>query len=152
MIDTQFIFPTWTDISAAKAGTIYKDVYDEGLRFIIMKGGSSLCAYLGVSIDHPVSGFAYDDMPIDCHYGLTFSGDDNKNLPSGYWFYGWDYAHSGDYCDFYDREPLKGVYNHDDEKKWLVEDVESDAWEAIYQFKQLMKMSEKVYNKAKNNL
>ncbi len=88
---------TWEDIVAAEGGKIFKDIFDEGVRFIIMKGGSSLCGYVGIPIDHPLAGFDYDDLPIEAHGGLTFSAKGHKHWPEGYWWYGWDYAHSGDY-------------------------------------------------------
>lgn len=146
---------TWEEISKAKGGHIFMDRWNEGMRFVILKGGSSLCAYVGFPLDHPLSGFNYDDIPVRAHGGLTFSGSDNKSLPAGYYFYGWDYAHCNDYCDYYDREPLVSKFDHSKDKKWLVEDVEKDSWETIWDFKSLMKLSEAIATKYlfnKNNL
>lgn len=136
---------TWEQISKAESGTIFLDKFDEDIRFIIMKGGSSLCGYVGLPIDHPLSGFDYDDMPVSAHGGLTFSGDSDR-LPNTCYWYGWDYAHAGDYCDYYDKyNNLPGLSNmgKSGDKKWLPEDVEADSWNTIYEFKKLMKLAEK---------
>src|SRR6185312_12086640 len=123
---------TWEQISNAKGGHLFLDRFEDGIRFVILKGGSSLCAYAGLPIEHPLSGFNYDDIPVRAHGGLTFCGSDNKHLPTGFYFYGWDYAHSGDYCDYYDRPPLSEIFSHDEDKKWLVEDVIKDSWETLW--------------------
>lgn len=145
---------TWEQISKAEAGTIFLDRFDDGIRFMILKGGSSLCAYVGVPEDHPLSNFEYNDLPISCHGGLTFSGgyEDYKStkspFPKGFYFYGWDYAHSGDYCDYYDTpimSPLSDYRKND--TKWLVGMVEDDSWSAIYDFKKLVALAEKIHNK-----
>lgn len=129
---------------------IYRDWFDEGVRCLIMSGGASLCAYIGVPINHPLAGFDYDNLAIDCHGGLTFSGEgDGKIWPQGYWWYGWDYAHSGDYSFYNDSPYLKGKYDHSDEKKWLVEDVAKDMWSAIYDFKRQMRFAEQISQRAK---
>lgn len=143
---------TWENISKAESGTVFLDEFDEGVRFFIMKGGSALCVYVGIPIDHPLAGFGYDDLPLECHGGLTFSGAGHKSKeggsiwPEGFWWYGWDYAHAGDYCDFYDTSLSKGSILRQD-KKWLVEMVKEDSWSAIYNFKILMKLAEKIQNK-----
>lgn len=139
---------TWEEVSSAEAGTIFKDVFDEGLRFIIMKGGSSLCAYIGIPSDHPIAGFDYDDIPVGAHGGLTYSNGDNERFPKGYWWYGWDYAHSGDYCDYYDKESLSMYrFNHGNDRKWTVVDVEQDSWSTIYDFKKLIALAERISQK-----
>lgn len=144
----QLTTATWEDIFKAEGGTIFMDKFDEGVRFIIMKGGSSLCAYIGFPVDHPLSGFGYDDLPVTAHGGLTFSSKGEGKWPEAYWWYGWDYAHSGDYCDYYDKTPLAlSAYSRSNDKKWLVEDVEKDSWETIYQFKQLAKLAEQISQK-----
>lgn len=68
---------------------------------LILRGPFSLCAYIGVPKEHPLYGVDYEKVPVDCHGGLTFSeegGSTDKipSLKSGYWWFGWDYAHSLD--------------------------------------------------------
>ena len=138
---------TFEEISKDKAGTLYHDEIEEGVRFIVIRGPSHLCAYVGIPTTHPLAGFNYDLIPITCHGGLTFGGEgDDKYRPKGYFWYGWDYGHSGDYSFYYDKESW-GCYAND--KKWTVEEVVEDSWDAIYDFQRLVKLAEGIYSKAK---
>ena len=89
---------TWEELKELKSGTILYDEYDEGLRFIVMRGPPALCGYVGVPESHPLAGHSYDDLPVEAHGGLTFGQKGDGRWPEGYFWYGWDYAHSGDYC------------------------------------------------------
>ena len=138
----------WEEIKEKESGTILHDEFDGGVRFIVMRGPCSLCAYVGIPSEHPLAGFDSDELTIDCHGGLTFAGEgdgeNDKHRPKGFYWYGWDYGHLHDYVFFYDKEPnLAGL----DDKKWLVEDVIKDSWGAIYDFKALMKLAEKIKGK-----
>ena len=76
------------------------DRFGNGYRILILSCGIHPCAYVGVPSDHPLAGFSYMDLLhlIDCHGGLTFSDEgDGEARPRGYFWYGWDYAHAGDY-------------------------------------------------------
>ena len=138
---------TWEEIKAEKIGKIFYDKFDEGIRFIVMRGPCSLCAYIGIPMDHPLAGFGYDDIPIRCHGGLTFSNSgDGAMRPKGFWWYGWDYGHCEDWA-FYFEEPLTRMGN----KKWLVKDVIEDSWSTIYDMKSLLKLAEKLVENIKNN-
>ena len=134
---------TWEGLKEIKKGTILHDEFRDGLRFIIMRGPVSLCAYIGVPDGHPLAGFEYDDVPIDCHGGLTFSGGGDGYRPKGFWWYGWDYAHFGDYCFHDDGIPKK----MNEDRKWLLGDVINDSWSVVYLVKQLMKLAEKIKEK-----
>ena len=139
---------TWEEIRAKEVGTILHDEFDEGIRFIIMRGPGSLCAYIGIPLDHPLANKSYNDLSVSAHGGLTFAKKGEKGFfPEGFFWYGWDYAHSGDYC-FYNDEPClsKFKFNHLKEKKWLIEDVIKDSWETKYDFKKLMKLAEEIKN------
>jgi hypothetical protein len=138
---------TFEECAAKERGFVFVDRFDEGVRFLILRGGVSLTAYVGVPESHPLAGFSYDDVPIECHGGLTFGDSgDGKFHPKGFYWYGWDYSHCGDFsfCDLdrtYDR-PVSL-----DEKKWTVADVENDSWSAIWSFKKLMALAERCANK-----
>ena len=133
---------SWEELIQLKPGTILKDWFDEGVRCLILKGPASLCVYLGVPLEHPLANKEYDDIPINCHCGLTFSSKgDGEYRPKEYYWYGWDYSHSGDYCFYYDTTPLT-TFKKSDDKKWLLKDVEDDMWEAVYNFKKLMRLVE----------
>ncbi|MFW6173501.1 MAG: hypothetical protein ACOC5T_07145 [Elusimicrobiota bacterium] len=72
----------------------------------------------------------YDDIPIDCHGGLTFSVRITKRnkYPQGFtegaWI-GWDYAHSGDKTKYFEG------------KEWTAEEVEEECKNVINQLKKL---------------
>lgn len=132
-------FPeTWDDVASAEVGHVFCDEFDDGVRFIILRGPGSLCAYLGVSIAHPLAGWDYDDLPIGCHYGLTYAGTNVHGDGSTYW-YGWDYDHSGD-RGTYDR--LGSSWG--DTKAWTPAMVYDDSWEARWDFKKLVGLAEKI--------
>ena len=131
---------TWDEIKDAESGTIFHDVFDEGIRFIVMRGSCSLCAYVGIPLAHPLAYHDYDDLPIRAHGGLTFASEGRDRWPEGFYWYGWDYSHSGDYPFYADRLPSNLRMARD--MKWLVEDVIKDSWETIYDFKGLAKLAE----------
>jgi hypothetical protein len=137
---------TWEEIRAKPVGTILYDELDEGLRFIVMRGPGHLCAYIGIPLDHPLANKSYDDLPVEAHGGLTFAKKGDGFRPKELFWYGWDYGHYGDYAFYYDEEPLKGRFDHSDEKKWLVEDVIEDSWRTKYDFKKLLKFAEGIKN------
>ena len=142
---------TWEGLRQMEPGTILHDVFEDGLRFIIVRGPASLCAYIGLPKEHPLAGHSYDDLPVTAHGGLTFArlGDD-KPWPKGYYWYGWDFAHSGDYCFSNDEAYIQALgHDHSKEKKWLVEDVIKESWETLYDFKHLMSMAERIASRAK---
>lgn len=132
---------TWDEIKSLPEGTILKDTFDEGVRFLIIRGPSAVCAYLGIPKDHPLAGFDYEDINVTAHGGLTFAGDGDHYRPEGFYWYGWDYAHSGDYCFYDDKFPSR---YKERSTKWTVEQVEKDSWGTIYEFKKLMRFAEKV--------
>jgi len=139
MGETEASAVTFDEAKALPIGTVFVDRFDEGVRFIIMRGPCSLCAYIGVPSDHPLAGHPYDNVRIDCHGGLTFSDKFTDKFP-GWYFYGWDYGHCGD-KPFYERS-----YEGSD-KAWSVDDVDKDSWSAIYDFKRLIRLSEDIARK-----
>jgi len=126
---------TWEEVVNADYGHVYIDRFEDGLRFLVLRGPGSLCAYVGLAKDHPLAGKSYDDLPVDCHGGLTYSGDSLKGAPEGYWWYGWDYAHCDDQSTYTDR--IEG-------KQWTPEEVDKDSWHALYDFKKLVRLAEQI--------
>jgi len=135
---------TWDELREQAVGTILHDEFIKGIRFIVMCGPVSLCGYVGIPLDHPLAGHGYDDLPIEAHGGLTFSSTPRDSWPEGYYWYGWDYAHSGDYCFYYDKPPLVGEFDHQREHKWLVKEVVKDSWGTLYDFEKLMRFAESI--------
>lgn len=136
---------TWEEISKDKSGTIYKDWFDRGIRCLIVRGPGALCAYLGIPENHPLANKDYSDLPLAVHGGLTFAG-----TGEGVFWYGWDYGHSGDYAFYYDEPPLIGRFDHSDEKKWTIEEIEKEVNEALWDFKRLVKLAENITHPSLN--
>ena len=135
-------YPETTTAKDIKIGTIVHDVFDEGLRFIIMRGPYHWCGYVGIPEDHPLAGLSYNDINfVSAHGGLTFASEARDFWPKGYYWYGWDYGHAGDKSYF----DIPNYYREG--KDWTIEEVIKDSWDALYDFKQLMKLAEKIKNK-----
>lgn len=124
------------------------DWRQDGLWVIVLSmGGRNFCTYVGIPIDHPLAGHRYDDLPVDCNGGLTFGGKgDGKYRPEGYYWYGWDYGHYGDYT-YWGREDEPP---RPDEKDWTLKEIKEDAWRAINDLSSLKKLAENIYTKAKS--
>lgn len=144
---------TWKDVVAAEVGHIFLDKFDEGIRFIILRGPASLCAYVGIPAAHPLAGHSYDWLPVEAHGGLTYAnegGGEKGYLPAGFFWYGWDYGHCGDYAVYNDKYPeIKLSAMERSEKKWTPAEVEADSWGALYGFRSLLKLAEAIAAKGK---
>jgi len=129
----------------AKSKKEYKEVaswFDEGVRVSIMSLHHYFTAYLGIPVSHPLAGFDYDDLSLGVHGGLTYSRKgDGDYLPKGYWWYGWDYAHAGD-AVYYGGDDFC-IGDHD----WTLEEVKGEVQDALYEFKRLVNLAEKITNK-----
>ena len=88
-----------------KEGDYKKWTYttNNGLQFdcniIRNKRGGHLCGYVVLTQDNDFFGKGYDDIPVSCHGGLTYT-DDSGSL----WVIGFDCAHYGDLQPFYTEE------------------------------------------------
>ena len=135
------------NISKIKVGTILRDWFNEGIRIILMRGPASINVYFGIPKNHPLANHSYDDLPIDCHGGLTFAGG-GKYWPNDYFWYGYDYAHAGDYCIFESKRAneILGKYELK-EKKWTIKEIVNDSWSALSDFKRLVKLAEEIKRK-----
>lgn len=130
----------WKEVVDAKPGHIFYDAFDDGIRVVVMRGPAALCAYLGVPKDHPLAGFDYNDIPIQVHGGLTYGNEGKEGyLPAGFYWYGWDYAHSGDFST-YDEDSR---WKHD-AKKWTVKDVVAEAKDAVWDFRKVVILAERI--------
>jgi hypothetical protein len=55
------------------------------------------CGYIGLPPEHPWHGKNYMELEVDIHGGLTYSNKSvGKDPADGYWWIGFDTAHSGD--------------------------------------------------------
>jgi hypothetical protein len=129
------------DISEIPYGTILRDWYDDGVRVVIVRANISMNVYLGVPSGHPLAGHSYDLLSLACHGGLTFSREgDDEYLPKGYYWYGYDYAHAGDYCWY----PSGSPDFMENEKKWSLGEIVNDTHTSIYDFKKFVRLAEEI--------
>jgi hypothetical protein len=137
--------PSWEQMCADELGTIYRDWYEDGVRCLIVRGPGSLCAYVGVPLYHPLAYQNCMDFPLNCHGRLTFGCEgDGVYRPKGWFWYGFDYSHFGDYVFYNDQPPLAGKYDHLQDKKWTVDEVEGELRCVALDFKKLMNLVESV--------
>ena len=85
----------------------------KGYEFLVLSLGRHPCGYVCLTEKDEYFNKFYDDIPVECHGGLTFSepkisflewSDKYKNMIrtsiKDKWVIGWDYAHLGDYTVF----------------------------------------------------
>lgn len=91
------MYDTWEEMEDAEIGEVFETGFVFGVPYYILRGPCCPCVYLGVTKNHPMAGIHYDDLPIKCHGGLTYSDYGNNHpLPSTHYWFGWDYGHYGD--------------------------------------------------------
>lgn len=123
---------------------IVKEWFEDGIDIVILVcKGSHFTAYFGIPKNHPLAGFNYDDIPLDVHGGLTYGSSDSKVLPKDYFFYGWDYAHLGDRT-FYDIPERIFLEEKSGEHDWTIDEVEKEVRGALYDFKKIVKLAERI--------
>lgn len=137
---------SWEEMLDDAAGTLYEDIQEDGVRLIVVRGPASVNAYVGVPKSHPLADHGYDDLPLECHGGLTFA-QLGKELPwdKDWYWYGWDYAHSGD-CSGFTNAAARKIVGREEGTKWTPKMVSEDAWGAVYEFKKLARLAEKISN------
>ena len=126
-------------------------------RGLILQGPLSLCAYIGVPNDHWLANI--DDINFVCHRAITYQGEGDGELrPLGFYWYGWDYGHSGDRLTFGEddqefrrlleslpeesRQILLRITDGDPDtpaKSWTVEEVEQDLVNAAVDLMEQMR-------------
>lgn len=62
-----------------------------------------LCGYVHLTQDNDYYGVEYDNIPVSCHGGLTYSSEHNDE-----WVIGFDCAHFGDLQPFYTDMEIYG--------------------------------------------
>lgn len=149
------IYAHWPEIVQAPPNTVYIDREEEKLRFVVLRGFSSLCAYVGIPELHPLAWRDYDSLTVSCHGGLSYGNIGGRGpLPKGYFWYGWDYAHYQDaFCfpmtservlnEIFEDRPFSSVGFMDiPETHWVVEMVDEDSVETLEDFRALMEKAE----------
>jgi hypothetical protein len=134
---------TFEQLKKDPIGKIYIDRTKDNIRFIVLRGPASLCAYLSVTGDagkllavENAIDREKDELDFRCHGGITFHGQ-GRLLPPGYWF-GWDYGHAGDRFLFEDTIPGGTLHDRAD-IAWTPEMVDEDSKSSIAEFKGLVR-------------
>lgn len=107
------------------------DVYKD-YEYYIITLGSHPCCYVLLPKGHIYHGRFYDDIPIRCHYGLTYSKSTllrDNIVTGGEWVIGWDYAHMDDYISYDVMFVEADEYGH----KYTLEELRNDVYEVINQ-------------------
>lgn len=70
------------------------------------------CGYVGLPMESKFYGKSYDEIPVDCHCGLTYA-DKRLHLQNdtSTWWIGFDCGHA---CDGYDVQKIKELYSDDE--------------------------------------
>lgn len=80
------------------------------------KSSGTLCGYVGVFKGHTAHGAMYQGYPhVEVHGGLTFSDTDKNGV---HWF-GFDTAHSGDFCPGIVESMLKYAPESVTKSRWM---------------------------------
>lgn len=100
---------------------------DGGYEWKVLSLGTHPCGYVSLPKNHPFYGKKYWDIDdnIEVHGGLTFSG--KLHGFEGLWF-GWDYAHDGDYT-------YMPIYVSITDKRWTTQEVVDECQRVIEQFR-----------------
>jgi len=110
----------------------------DGFGYLILSFGTHPAAYVRIPSKHQYYKKHCDDIDIDCHGGLTFSGEspDIEPCKSGWWI-GWDYAHYKDYLGFFTL--IKNMVDSDktssNEKKWTTLEIKAEVENVIKQLR-----------------
>lgn len=131
---------TFKTVIDAEPGKVFYDAFEDGIRVLVLRGPFHMCAYLGIPEDHPLAGFSYDDIPLRVHGGLTYSGEGVTGAPEGFHWFGWDYGHAGDKCVYHDGIPD----HHKDSHGWTPKEVIAEAKEAVWDFRRLVLLAERI--------
>lgn len=101
---------------------------------IVRNHSGAWCGYVGVPPGHRYHGASYDDVPANCHGGLTFANhaycnEDGTCIgqvsegPDPTWWLGFDCSHCFDSCPAYDTMS-GGIYR---DMQYVIREVEELA-------------------------
>lgn len=113
----------------------------KGLTYYIVTLGSYPCVYVNVK-DTILDEKPYEDIPIKCHGGLTYSADSLWVTEDKGWFIGWDYAHLGDL--FYSQYLIDMGVIDITSKEWTIDEIKEECKNVI---DQLIELTEKNVSK-----
>lgn len=98
-----------------------------GVPFYVLSLGTHPCAYVDIA---PLGLPTINESDIDCHGGITYHSDYLATVNHEGNFFGWDYAHCGDY-DGYLGAMVKYAFRS--MKKWTTEEIVAECKAVIDQ-------------------
>ena len=112
------------------AGTSYGFDY-----YVVNQGGSHPCAYVVLPKGHVFNGVPYDDIPVECHGGLTYGASELRGVKveDGDYVIGWDYAHWGDFISCTELGGSGGFTP----KKWTTSEIVDEVIAVCEQLREL---------------
>lgn len=142
---------TFEELRRDPMGTVYVDEQRGELRCIIARGLMSLCAYVGLPMDHPLAQKHRNEIQIEVHGGFSFCEEGSGEvLPKGTWLYGWDYAHVPRDNIWIPQlpmgplglPPIIAFFDHilKDAHGWTVEEVHFELDDAAEHFANMVKL------------
>ena len=115
----------FTKLFSSQGRDIIEEGTSNGFQYAIVDGPYCYCAYVALPEGHKYYDVFYDDIPIECNGGLTFSGKYDN-----FYLIGWDYGHCDDYYPFNiifdDLRFMSG-------KKWTTEEILEEVHNVIAQ-------------------
>ena len=106
----------------------------QGFDYYVLNLGTHPCAYIDVT-ETELKFIDYNNIDIECHFGLTYSREYLVTVDKTGWFIGWDYAHYTDFAGYYtnlDRE----LYSL---KRWTTQEIVNECKEVIDRIVELLK-------------
>lgn len=85
----------------------------QGYNYYVFSFGTHPCGYVEIPKTSKYYNVHYDNIPVSCHGGLTYSGnylDSIATEDDGRYFIGWDYAHYNDYVGYYDMGEFQSLF------------------------------------------
>lgn len=139
------------DLRKLDLGTVVYDVIIESFRLIIMRGPAGWCSYIGVPFESPLAELPYESDLVsgfECHGGLTFAAPGDDLRPEGWYYFGWDYGHGGDWTvysdemrrDPTDRRNIGGSLSRAG-RKWTFGEVKYDIEEGFLRMKEIERLA-----------
>ncbi len=110
-----------------------------GHRVVILNLGTHPCSYIAIPKNSHLYGMDYDKIPVSCHGGWTYGSDKLLSVPSrNCWWFGWDYAHAGDFSGYHN-----GL--NQDEHRWTIKELRDEAWIVSYKIMELRNFINELY-------
>lgn len=104
-----------------------------GFDYVIVTYGMHPCAYVRVPDSHEYYGKDTDEIPVECHGGITYAEHGLPQIGRKYGYYiGWDYGHCGDYV-------CLPFCNEENRKKWTVNEIFEEVKNVVSQLKKVEK-------------